>query len=275
MNDAGLFGRSRWIDSAQEAPKTGYPALQGELQTGDLWFSAGQCCISHFLIRLGTRSRWVHVGMVLREQGDLYLIDAPATGSLRKIRIEEALLENRVGKSEDPPAIVLARPLAFVGPGHTHALPGPKVADFRQRIHNRVAQGFPADYDWLEILRIVLILVLGGLARRWRYRPLLGFLAAAMPARHMRRLSAAAAERNPPSGTWLRWLGRRCLLSPAGMERRSKKQDPYTCAELVAELLGQYRPYRKELGLAPDSDDFLSPAVIAERIPLVMLGRLL
>jgi hypothetical protein len=178
------------------------------------------------------------------------------------------------GHCDDPAAIVIARPLAFAGPDYPDALPENAVAAFHQKIHTRVEQGFPVDYDWAEIARIVLVLALGGLARRWRHRLMLGSLARLMPVRHVRSLAAADEDRISPWSPWRRWLGRLSLLSPAGMERRGKKQDPYTCAELVAELLALCDPYSQDFSLDPDGEDFLSPAVIAERIPLVILGRL-
>jgi len=270
----GQFGRSRWLDAALESPVVDFPALRDALQTGDLWFSTGQCCnLGHFLIRLGTRSRWAHVGMVLRRQDCLWLIDAPTSG-LRVVPFEKALLEEIVEECGDQAAIVIARPLALADADHPHALPERIVGRIRNRILDRVERGFPAEYDWVEIVRIVLILALGGLARRWRHRPLLGALAGLMPARHLRRLSAADEGRISPGRPWRRWLGQRILLSNAGMERRGNRQDPFTCAELVAELLGQFRPCREKLSLEPGTDDFLSPVVIAERVPLVVLGRL-
>lgn len=270
MNDAGLFGRSRWLDAALEHPVADFISLRDELQTGDLWFSTGRTFnLFHYLIRLGTRSRWAHVGMVLREGENLYLIDAPATASLRMILLEKALAHERVDGIAGTAAIVIARPVSFAEPAFPGALDPASTARWRDSILQRVRRGFPSDYDWLEIARIVCVLVLGGRARRWR---------GSLLKNHLERLQESRNEQQcaqSMAALAARWTGRRLFRSAMAIARRAKNQDPYTCAELVAELLDACDGFAGLFKLSPNEDDFLSPAVIAERIPLVALGRLL
>lgn len=234
-----LFGRARWLDTALQQPKADASKLLAQLETGDLWFSSGNPCVftPSFLIRLGTRSEWAHVGMVLREGNGIELVEAPGSVALRRAPIETVLREEcRLAR------IVIARPLAFAGEPFPGA-PNPGIANqWRAKILSWAGRDFPREYDYLEFVKIAIILLLGGLARRWRGIPILGRLARNRPAAHLRRLQA--------------------------------KQAAYTCAELVAELLAACPSYADEFDLTPNSDDFLSPATIAERIPLVVLGRL-
>ncbi|MBI3155499.1 MAG: hypothetical protein HYZ20_08820 [Burkholderiales bacterium] len=286
MSTTTLLGRPRLADTALDQPAVAPSALGLPLQTGDLWLSPGRPTNPmHFLLRLGTRSRWAHVGMLLRQGEAVFLIDATLAHSVRVIPIDEALrLEQMEGWSTAP--VVLARPAALAGASLPGGLPEATGASSRQRIRQRVQQGFPMDYDLREILRIAAILLAAGLARRWRRRRKPGLLSrflrrhgarrAGTRARLMNQTVARAAGLPPltrqPGGS--RWIWNKFSTAEA-RARRQQGEDPYTCAELVAELLNLIEGNEEMFDLTPEGDDFLSPACIAERLPLYVLGRVL
>ncbi len=279
-----MLGKPRLADAALHMPPAPADDLIADLRTGDIWFSPGRPSnLAHFLIRFLTRSHWAHVGLLLRQDDEVFLIDTSASHSLRIIPMAEALLlEQTEGWSVAP--VVLARTAALAGEGLPGALSEADAELARLALLRRVAEGFPRHYDFFEILRILWVLVRGGLVRRWRTLKRARSMRRGLH-NHLRRLaktrlvavapSAAEAPKFAPHpGDRSRWIWNK-LRTPEAQARRIEEQDPYTCVELVAELLQTIPPYRDLFNLDPGGEDFLCPATVAERVPLVVLGRVL
>jgi len=256
MIDGEWHGCSRLAEAGLDQPLTKFEELAPRLETGDLWLYRGTLCpvSSGTFVRPFTGSPWSHIGMVLRRQSGIELIEITTTPNRGLVNPLATVLEYEKNSNRGA-AIVLARPLAFTLKGVNGSIADEVVAA-RNRILTRAHRGFPANYDFLEILRILSILVLGGLARRWRYVPILGRTLARYPRRHLAKIEHArtAAAAHAPA--------------------RATRQEAYTCSELVAELLLECDLFKGMFTLDPQSDDFVSPATIAERVPLVVLGRL-
>lgn len=279
-----MLGRPRLADAALDAPPAPADDLIANLRTGDIWLSPGRPSnIAHFLIRFLTRSHWAHVGLLLRQDDEVFLIDASASHSLRIIPMAEALrLEQTEGRSVAP--VVLARTAALAGEGLPGALSEADAELARLAILRRVAEGFPRHYDFREILRILWVLLRGGLVRRWRTLKRVRSMQRGLH-NHLHRLvrtrlvdgapgATAAAKFTPHPGDRSRWIWNK-FRTPEAQARRIEEQDPYTCVELVVELLQTIPPYRDLFDLDPEGEDFLCPATVAERVPLVALGRVL
>ena len=280
-----MLGRSRLADSALDVPAADAAGLIANAQTGDLWLSPGRPTnFVHVLLRFLTRSRWAHIGMLLRQDDTVFLIDATLSHGVRIIPIDQAMASERnEGWSIAP--VVLVRTAALAGVHLLGGLNDAEALSARRAILRRVAEGFPLNYDACEILRILGILLRGGLVRRWRFLGQRPFMQRASQD-HLRKLaktrgavaSSAAAPPatsfKPQAGSASRWIWNK-LNTPEARARRINEQDPYTCIELVAALLDQVEPYRGLFRLDPHGEDFLCPAMAAEKPPLVVLGRLL
>lgn len=279
-----MLGKPRLADAALDVPPARADTLIASLRTGDIWLSPGRPSnLAHFLIRFLTRSHWAHVGLLLRQDDEVFLIDTSASHSLRIIPMAEALhLERSEGWRVAP--VVLARTAALAGEGLPGALNEAQAGLARLAILRRVADGFPRHYDWREILRVLWVLLRGGLVRRWRSLKQARSMRRGLQ-NHLRRLARTRLAAEAPStagtpkfaphpGDRSRWIWNK-IHTPEAQARRIEAQDPYTCVELVAELLQTIPPYRDLFNLDPEGGDFLCPATVAERVPLVVLGRVL
>ena len=267
------FGGGAYVESLLHRPVVEYDEIVALIQTGDLLFASGRALPSR-LISCGTGSPWSHVGMVLKSPLDprAFLIEAPATDTLRVIDLHDYVIEGSAPDSVKPyhGQLVLARPLAFVSEAWREHLDD-TAEKLRSRIMERVHQGFPGEYDWPEIIRIMFLLICGHRWRRWRKRH----------AKRRQRLHDAEAKRimaAPVPSASVPVPDRQRKRTPCSTDqsraRRLQRQNVYTCSELVGALLSLHPPYAELLADGLEGDGFITPGDLAEQIPNLVIARI-
>lgn len=118
---------------------TRYTEIRDQLKTGDIVLLSGKGLLS-LGIKLITRSRWSHVGMVLRHQGQVQIWE-----STRECNVSLKLLSNRIGDIQDQSGEIALRRLTeveFDANDHT------KLSKLREALKGR-----PYEDDEIELLK--------------------------------------------------------------------------------------------------------------------------
>lgn len=118
---------------------TRYKEMRDRLKTGDIVLLSGKGLFS-LGIKIITRSRWSHVGMVLRHQGQVQIWE-----STKEHNVSLKLLSNRIREVEDKSGEIALRRLIGVRIGaKDHA----RLSELRDDLKDR-----PYEEDELELLK--------------------------------------------------------------------------------------------------------------------------